>query len=86
MKRKSESEKQIRKVLYANIRGYNRHLPMEVLVKMNLMALLRNCHPVDRRDFARKMNALGLLSNTQVTQLDAPYVQKRSRDELYKDA
>ena len=41
--------------IYTSIRGYNRHLPMEILVKMDIMTLLRNCHPIARADFVRHL-------------------------------
>ena len=41
--------------IYTSIRGYNRHLPMEILVKMDIMTLLRNCHPIARADFVRRL-------------------------------
>lgn len=41
--------------IYTSIRGYNHHLPMEVLVKMDIMTLLRNCHPIEQADFVRRL-------------------------------
>ena len=55
---------QIRTAMYTSIRGYNRHLPMEVLVNMNLIALLRNCHPIDREDFFRRLDKHNLITVT----------------------
>ena len=48
----------IRGEMYTSIRGYNRHLSIEILVEMDIMTLLRNCHPIARIDFVRhlKMN------------------------------
>ncbi len=57
-------KQQIRNEIYTNIRGYNRHLPMEILVKMNFMALLRNCHPIERAGFVRRLEKENIIKLT----------------------
>jgi hypothetical protein len=51
----------IKKEIYANIRGYNRHLTVEHLDTLDWEALLCNVHPMDRDYFRRKLQNEGLI-------------------------
>ena len=57
-------KQQIRKEMYTNIRSYNRHLPMETLVKMSFMALLSNTHPIERAGFVRHLEKENIIKLT----------------------
>jgi len=52
----------IRQDMESNARACNRFLTKEYLRKLNFVGLLRNVHPIDRKDFARKLNQAGKLS------------------------
>ena len=44
-----------RQTLYANIKSVNNVLTPEHLDTLDWVGLLRNCHPLDRPDFARQL-------------------------------
>ena len=51
----------IRKQMYANIHGVNKHMTPEYLDTLDWQGLLCNCHPIDRLEFARKLETLKLI-------------------------
>jgi len=53
----------IRQDMEANARACNRFLTKESLRKLSLIGVLRNVHPLDRVDFARKLNLANKLSD-----------------------
>ncbi len=61
---KNSIKQQIRKEMYTNIRGYNRHLSIDVLTKMKFMELLRNCHPIERVIFVRRLEKENIIKLT----------------------
>ncbi len=61
-----------------NIKAYNRYMTDSALDKMDIDALLANCHPIDRRSFASRLFQLDLITeetykkckaNTQIIEL-----------------
>lgn len=57
-------KQQTRKEMYTNIHSYNRHLPIEILVKMSFMALLSNTHPIERAGFVRHLEKENIIKLT----------------------
>ena len=52
---------ELRKQMYTNIQGVNKHLTTEYLDTLDWRGLLCNCHPIDRLGFARKLETLNLI-------------------------
>ncbi len=77
------SKNLIKKEMYTHIRAYNRHLTLDHLVTLDLLSLLRNCHPIERIEFAKRLSREGLLSDQEMRRLTTPYERSRTRNELY---
>ncbi len=52
---------ELKKQMYTNIHGVNKHLTMDYLDTLDWQGLLCNCHPLDRIDFKRKLELSKLI-------------------------
>jgi len=57
----------MRRILEMAVTGVNKHLRDEVS-KMSLVQLLRNSHPVYRRDYANELQREGLLTEDEAAE------------------
>ena len=61
----------MRKELEAAVIGVNRHLKEKVR-EMDLIELLRNCHPLYRKEYARNLYHTGQITEAEMTEFTGP--------------
>lgn len=59
-----------RKELEQNVSGFNKHLKDSVK-DMDIIILLRNCHPIYRKDYAQRLKREGEISDNEAKEFGA---------------
>lgn len=61
---------ELRKEIEQDVASFNKHLKGEV-EKMDIIILLRNCHPIHRKGYAQRLKSGGFITNDEAKEFGA---------------